>query len=157
MVCRIFTITVKVCSHIHNHCLIVFVFSLLQPYRTTPLVLPGAKVKRDAGPTECYLRHHPNPSVRAAPHHLDGELLLKQKVFIYGILSNNFDFIFLQLFIQCLYILLHLIFSLQLSEVRSISFWFGVRILQKVLMYLNFFRWRTQFQTDCQQVIQINR
>ncbi|XP_050307558.1 PDZ and LIM domain protein 2 isoform X2 [Anthonomus grandis grandis] len=42
-----------------------------QPYRTTPLVLPGAKVKREPGPTESYLRHHPNPSVRAPPHHLD--------------------------------------------------------------------------------------
>ncbi|CAG9771896.1 unnamed protein product [Ceutorhynchus assimilis] len=42
-----------------------------QPYRTTPLVLPGAKVKRKPGPTESYLRHHPNPSVRAPPHHLD--------------------------------------------------------------------------------------
>ncbi|ERL91503.1 hypothetical protein D910_08833 [Dendroctonus ponderosae] len=42
-----------------------------QPYRTTPLVLPGAKVKKDQGPTESYLRHHPNPSVRAPPHHLE--------------------------------------------------------------------------------------
>ncbi|XP_030746726.1 uncharacterized protein LOC115875414 isoform X4 [Sitophilus oryzae] len=41
-----------------------------QPYRTTPLVLPGAKVKREPGPTESYLRHHPNPSVRAPPPHL---------------------------------------------------------------------------------------
>ncbi|CAH1369644.1 unnamed protein product [Tenebrio molitor] len=51
-----------------------------QPYRTTPLVLPGAKVKREPGPTESYLRHHPNPAVRAPPHHLDPELLIKQKV-----------------------------------------------------------------------------
>lgn len=50
---------------------------LLQPYRTTPLVLPGAKVKRESGPTESYLRHHPNPSVRAPPN---PENLLKQKV-----------------------------------------------------------------------------
>jgi hypothetical protein len=52
----------------------------LWPYRTTPLVLPGAKVKREPGPTESYLRHHPNPAVRAPPHHLDPELLIKQKV-----------------------------------------------------------------------------
>lgn len=51
-----------------------------QPYRTTPLVLPGAKVKREPGPTESYLRHHPNPSVRAPPHHLDSENVIKQKV-----------------------------------------------------------------------------
>ena len=50
------------------------------PYRTTPLVLPGAKVKPDQTVTECYLRHHPNPSVRARPHHLDAEHYLKQKV-----------------------------------------------------------------------------
>ncbi|KAF5288847.1 hypothetical protein FQA39_LY03726 [Lamprigera yunnana] len=51
-----------------------------QPYRTTPLVLPGAKVKPDQTVTECYLRHHPNPTVRAYPHHLDAEHFLKQKV-----------------------------------------------------------------------------
>lgn len=51
-----------------------------QPYRTTPLVLPGAKVKREPGPTESYLRHHPNPSFRAPPHHLDTDSLLKQRV-----------------------------------------------------------------------------
>ncbi|KAK9870491.1 hypothetical protein WA026_008049 [Henosepilachna vigintioctopunctata] len=51
-----------------------------QPYRTSPLVLPGAKVKREPGPTESYLRHHPNPAVRAAPHHIDTDHLYKQKV-----------------------------------------------------------------------------
>lgn len=51
-----------------------------QPYRTTPLVLPGAKVKRDQGPTESYLRHHPNPSVRAPPQHLDPDYVIRQKV-----------------------------------------------------------------------------
>ncbi|KAJ8920675.1 hypothetical protein NQ315_004814 [Exocentrus adspersus] len=51
-----------------------------QPYRTTPLVLPGAKVKRESGPTESYLRHHPNPSFRAPPHHVDTDHLIKQKV-----------------------------------------------------------------------------
>nr|CAI5835417.1 unnamed protein product [Callosobruchus analis] len=49
-----------------------------QPYRTTPLVLPGAKVKREP-PTESYLRHHPNPSFRAPPHHMS-DYLLKQKL-----------------------------------------------------------------------------
>ncbi|KAG5900014.1 hypothetical protein JTB14_009100 [Gonioctena quinquepunctata] len=52
-----------------------------QPYRTTPLVLPGAKVNREQGPIQNYLRHHPNPSVRAPPpHSLDSDLLIKQKV-----------------------------------------------------------------------------
>jgi len=51
-----------------------------QPYRTTPLVLPGAKVKKDAPITECYLRHHPNPSVRAHPAHDFHDILMKQKV-----------------------------------------------------------------------------
>ncbi|XP_066601317.1 PDZ and LIM domain protein 3 isoform X3 [Prorops nasuta] len=56
---------------------------LSQPYRTTPLVLPGAKVKKDAPLGECYLRHHPNPMIRAAPHHYDPihpEVAMKQKV-----------------------------------------------------------------------------
>ena len=51
-----------------------------QPYRTTPLVLPGAKVKHEPGITESYLRHHPNPAVRAHPHALDTDHLYKQKV-----------------------------------------------------------------------------
>ncbi|XP_076168251.1 PDZ_signaling and DUF4749 domain-containing protein Zasp66 isoform X2 [Ptiloglossa arizonensis] len=56
---------------------------LSQPYRTTPLVLPGAKVKKDAPLGECYLRHHPNPMIRAAPHHYEQahpEVAMKQKV-----------------------------------------------------------------------------
>ncbi|XP_024880313.1 PDZ and LIM domain protein 3 isoform X4 [Temnothorax curvispinosus] len=56
---------------------------LSQPYRTTPLVLPGAKVKKDAHLGECYLRHHPNPWIRAAPHHYEPahpEVAMKQKV-----------------------------------------------------------------------------
>ncbi|XP_028176856.1 uncharacterized protein LOC114364760 isoform X4 [Ostrinia furnacalis] len=50
------------------------------PYRTTPLVLPGAKVRREPGPTESYLRHHPNPAMRAPPHHDYRDTLMKQKV-----------------------------------------------------------------------------
>ncbi|XP_071653418.1 uncharacterized protein Zasp66 isoform X8 [Temnothorax longispinosus] len=56
---------------------------LSQPYRTTPLVLPGAKVKKDAHLGECYLRHHPNPWIRAAPHHYEPahpEVAMKQKI-----------------------------------------------------------------------------
>lgn len=54
----------------------------LQPYRTNPLVLPGAKVKRDSPKTESYLRHHPNPMMRAHPAHHDQPMdtLMKQKV-----------------------------------------------------------------------------
>ncbi|KAL7296982.1 hypothetical protein TKK_0009418 [Trichogramma kaykai] len=58
-------------------------YYLSQPYRTTPLVLPGAKIKKDAPLGECYLRHHPNPMVRAAPHHYEvanPEVAMKQKV-----------------------------------------------------------------------------
>ncbi|XP_058836938.1 uncharacterized protein LOC131693261 isoform X2 [Topomyia yanbarensis] len=52
-----------------------------QPYRTTPLVLPGAKVpKKDVLPTESYLRHHPNPAMRAPPLHDFTDTLMKQKV-----------------------------------------------------------------------------
>ena len=57
--------------------------SFFQPYRTTPLVLPGAKIKKDAPLGECYLRHHPNPMVRAPPHHYEianPEVAMKQKV-----------------------------------------------------------------------------
>lgn len=57
--------------------------SFFQPYRTTPLVLPGAKVKKDAPLGECYLRHHPNPMIRAAPHHYEPahpEVAMKHKV-----------------------------------------------------------------------------
>jgi len=49
-----------------------------QPYRTTPLVLPGAKVKKDVTPTECYLRHHPNPAMRGRAY--VPEDILRQKV-----------------------------------------------------------------------------
>lgn len=52
---------------------------LLQPYRTTPLILPGAKVKKEFVPNECYLRHHPNPSMRGRAPHVD-ENFLRQKV-----------------------------------------------------------------------------
>ena len=55
-----------------------------QPYRTTPLVLPGAKVKKEDSVTECYLRHHPNPMMRAPPGHggewLPADVVMKQKV-----------------------------------------------------------------------------
>ncbi|XP_050343081.1 serine/arginine repetitive matrix protein 1 isoform X5 [Nymphalis io] len=51
-----------------------------QPYRTTPLVLPGAKVRREPGPTESYLRHHPNPAMRAPPHHDYRDTIMRQKV-----------------------------------------------------------------------------
>ncbi|XP_039433316.1 PDZ and LIM domain protein 3 isoform X6 [Culex pipiens pallens] len=52
-----------------------------QPYRTTPLVLPGAKVsKMDALPTESYLRHHPNPAMRAPPLHDFSDTLMRQKL-----------------------------------------------------------------------------
>ncbi|XP_063361052.1 PDZ and LIM domain protein 1 isoform X6 [Cydia amplana] len=51
-----------------------------QPYRTTPLVLPGAKVRREPGPTESYLRHHPNPSMRAPPSHDYRDTLMRQRV-----------------------------------------------------------------------------
>jgi hypothetical protein len=63
---------------------------VLQPYRTTPLVLPGAKVKKDAVTTTSYLRHHPNPKFRAPPSHYDtsAEVLMKQKV--------NFSYTFWQ-------------------------------------------------------------
>ena len=53
--------------------------TLLQPYRTTPLVLPGAKVQHDKI-TESYLRHHPNPQMRAGPMHDYTDVLMKQKV-----------------------------------------------------------------------------
>ncbi|KAI8126475.1 hypothetical protein CVS40_3511 [Lucilia cuprina] len=52
----------------------------MQPYRTTPLVLPGAKVKKDAPTTESYLRHYPNPAVRAHPHHDYHDSVMKQRV-----------------------------------------------------------------------------
>ncbi|XP_065359144.1 uncharacterized protein Zasp66 isoform X2 [Calliphora vicina] len=51
-----------------------------QPYRTTPLVLPGAKVKKDAPSTDSYLRHYPNPAVRAHPHHDYHDSVMKQRV-----------------------------------------------------------------------------
>lgn len=54
--------------------------SAFQPYRTTPLVLPGAKVKKDAPTTESYLRHYPNPAVRAHPGHDYHDSIMKQRV-----------------------------------------------------------------------------
>lgn len=50
-----------------------------QPYRTTPLILPGAKVKKEFAPNDCYLRHHPNPAMRGRAPHVD-EFLLRQNV-----------------------------------------------------------------------------
>lgn len=55
------------------------IYLWLQPYRTTPLILPGAKVKKEVVPTECYLRHHPNPLMRGRAPHVD-DFLLRQKV-----------------------------------------------------------------------------
>jgi hypothetical protein len=53
----------------------------LQPYRSTPLVLPGAKVYQNKNlPTDCYLRHHPNPQMRAGPTHEYVDSMMKQKV-----------------------------------------------------------------------------
>lgn len=49
-----------------------------QPYRTTPLILPGAKVKKEVVPNECYLRHHPNPLMRGRAPHIE-ENFLRQK------------------------------------------------------------------------------
>jgi len=51
-----------------------------QPYRTTPLVLPGAKVKKDAPSTDSYLRYYPNPAVRAHPGHDYHDSVMKQRV-----------------------------------------------------------------------------
>ncbi|KAG4077421.1 hypothetical protein HA402_002848 [Bradysia odoriphaga] len=51
-----------------------------QPYRTTPLILPGAKVKKDCTPTESYLRHHPNPAMRGPVHHSTDDMLMRQRV-----------------------------------------------------------------------------
>ncbi|XP_050538006.1 PDZ and LIM domain protein 3 isoform X2 [Daktulosphaira vitifoliae] len=52
-----------------------------QPYRTNPLVLPGAKAKRDQPKAESYLRHHPNPMMRGHPswHEQPMDTLRKQK------------------------------------------------------------------------------
>lgn len=55
----------------------------LQPYRSTPLVLPGAKVYQNKNlPTESYLRHHPNPQMRAPISHeyIYVDTAMKQKV-----------------------------------------------------------------------------
>lgn len=46
-----------------------------QPYRTTPLILPGAKVKKEVVPNECYLRHHPNPCMRGRAPHVEDNFL----------------------------------------------------------------------------------
>jgi len=51
-----------------------------QPYRTTPLILPGAKVNKNNLPTESYLKYHPNPDVRNPPAHNFVDTLMKQKV-----------------------------------------------------------------------------
>lgn len=43
-------------------------------------MLPGAKVKKDAPTTESYLRHYPNPAVRAHPGHDYHDSIMKQRV-----------------------------------------------------------------------------
>lgn len=57
----------------------ICVYIQLQPYRTTPLILPGAKVKKEFAPNDCYLRHHPNPAMRGRAPHVD-DFLMRQKV-----------------------------------------------------------------------------
>jgi len=53
----------------------------LQPYRSTPLILPSAKINHQRNfPTESYLRHHPNPQMRAHPGHDYTDGYMKQKV-----------------------------------------------------------------------------
>lgn len=97
--CNLLPISLLSHTGIHSYSI------LFQPYRTTPLVLPGAKVKKDAPLGECYLRHHPNPMIRAAPHHYEPyhpEVAMKQKVIlllefiIFSVLSraigNEFQF-----------------------------------------------------------------
>lgn len=43
--------------------------------------MPGAKANLDKLPVnECYLRHHPNPQMRAAPTHEYVDVLMKQRV-----------------------------------------------------------------------------
>lgn len=88
-----FMMTFLTWSSLFNCCFCLFVnssqffpfCSVVQPYRTTPLVLPGAKVKKDY-PTESYLRHHPNPMFRQAPPHplLPHELAMKQRVRVFS-------------------------------------------------------------------------
>ena len=53
-----------------------------QPYRTTPLILPGAKTTNPRNlPIESYLRHHPNPQISGPPPHHDySDSFMKQKV-----------------------------------------------------------------------------
>lgn len=71
-----------------------------QPYRTTPLILPGAKVKKEVVPNECYLRHHPNPTMRGRAPHIE-ENFLRQRVRTWslGNASNNNIMITLILFV----------------------------------------------------------
>jgi hypothetical protein len=65
-----------------------------QPYRTTPLILPGAKTNvHKSFPTESYLRHHPNPQMRGAVHDFN-DTLMKQKL-ADSVLSVNKSFFFL--------------------------------------------------------------
>ncbi|KAJ8978432.1 hypothetical protein NQ317_019671 [Molorchus minor] len=54
--------------------------SMTMAHRSRIMVKIFMSLNRQPGPTESYLRHHPNPSVRAPPHHLDTDQLIKQKV-----------------------------------------------------------------------------
>jgi hypothetical protein len=59
----------------------LYKITFIQPYRSTPLVLPGAKVYHNKNlPTESYLRHHPNPQMRVGPSHEYIDSMMKQKV-----------------------------------------------------------------------------
>lgn len=59
----------------------IVLFSVSQPYRTTPLILPGAKINHQRNlPIESYLRHHPNPQISGPPTHDYTDTLMKQKV-----------------------------------------------------------------------------
>jgi hypothetical protein len=66
-----------------------------QPYRTTPLILPGAKNNLQKNlPTESYLRHHPNPQMRGPPTHDFSDIMMKQKVadsVLQRVVGNQYD------------------------------------------------------------------
>lgn len=72
----------SICSRLRQNfplfCVCVF---CSQPYRTTPLILPGAKNNLQKHiSTESYLRHHPNPQMRGPPTHDFTDIQMKQKV-----------------------------------------------------------------------------
>lgn len=80
-----------------------------QPYRTTPLILPGAKSNiHKSFTTESYLRHHPNPNMRGSLNGDTTDALMKQKLADSVLNVNSFSTLILPILPQFSHVLIEI-------------------------------------------------